>query len=176
MGADPNISLEDTRRNSFYPSTASALSLAVESKSHNTVKTLLAYGISNDLCHAGLDLAMKLGDEPLVTSIMQWGIQGKWLIEPYGVTVLFCAARTGHATVVKSLLEKGLDVNIWSEGHIPNVERDYMAFYCGEDNTSLRLAIRGGHPAVIDVLFQHGAEIDFKGDGPIILLNVVRRG
>ncbi|KAJ0415892.1 ankyrin repeat-containing domain protein [Aspergillus carlsbadensis] len=124
--------------------------------------------------HGGIKQTLSMGHErtPLVRLITQKGIQGKWLVEEFGVALLFCAARTGHVDVAKSLLEQGVDANTCSPEDIPCI-RENSFLVDAEHDTPLRLAIRGHHFAVIDLLFQHGAELDPNGDGPAFLLRAI---
>jgi ankyrin repeat protein len=167
MGADPNFSIESTRRNLHYIQRVRSLSMTVESRSPSTVRTLLDHGIRNDLCHMGLLLAMKLDALHLVTLIVQRGIQGKPLIEPFAVPLVFYAARVGYVDVVRGFLDKGLNVNIrWKVGMSHSGLTSFISY--PESDTLLGLAMRADDSEVVDLLLQHGAEMSLQ-DGPVLL-------
>ncbi|KAL3449235.1 ankyrin repeat-containing domain protein [Aspergillus insuetus] len=146
--------------------------MAVELRSPSTVRTLLDHGIRNGLCHMGLLLAMELNALHLVTLIMQKGVQGKPLIEPFAVPLVFYAASVGYVDVVRGFLDKGLNVDIrWKEGMLHSGITPFISY--SESDTLLGLAMRGNDSEVVDVLLQHGAELSLQ-DGPVLLLQAAR--
>jgi ankyrin repeat protein len=63
-------------------------------------------------------------------------------------TPLYYAAQTGLSSVVKLLLDKGVDINV----------------QCGDDNSALQAATSRGYEHVARLLLVRGADVNIKGD------------
>ena len=81
----------------------------------------------------------------------------------FGVNVLHLAAAGGSEDIVRLSLDRGFDVNLRVEG--------------GKRLTPLMFAARMGHPIVVKLLLERGAEVDATdNDGNSILAHAAARG
>lgn len=101
---------------------------------------------TNDLGVTALWAAAENGSASMVATLLEAGADPNSAL-PFGETPLMTAARTGNADVVGQLLAKGAAVDAATE------EGAYGA------QTALMWAVSERHPAVVEVLLSHGADV-----------------
>ena len=118
-----------------------------------------------------LFLAATNGNAALVETLLKSGADANAVL-PEGQTVVMAAARTGAPAVVKALLASGADTNV-HDGRL------------GE--TALMWAAAENHADAIDLLIEHGADVNARsnpadfprfsfGDGIVALMMTLPRG
>ena len=101
---------------------------------------------TNDLGVTPLWAACENGSSAMVESLLEAGADPNMAL-PFGETPLMTAARTGSADVVGPLLAKGAEVDAATQ------DGAYGA------QTALMWAVAQKHPAVVQVLLAHGANV-----------------
>ncbi|MFF1379508.1 ankyrin repeat domain-containing protein [Streptomyces sp. NPDC058308] len=117
------------------------------------VKQLLETGVvaadtqSSDQC-TGLDQAVRRGHAGVVSALVEAGADPEQRVGTYRETTPLClAAVHGHTLVVKCLLDAGVHADARNGmGHLPLV----LAATAGQE----------GHMSTVDLLLDHGADID----------------
>ena len=129
---------------------ATALHWAVYQDDRALVDLLIAAGADvnavNDLGVTPLYLAAAAGSAAIVKALLEKGARPDSATET-GVTPLMEAARSGSADAVRALLASGAGVNAR--------ERD-------RHQTALMWAVARRHPAIVQVLLDHGADVHAK--------------
>ena len=101
---------------------------------------------ANDLGVTALWAACENGSSAMVESLLEAGADPNRAL-PFGETPLMTAARAGNADVVGRLLAAGAEVDAATEPGAYGAQ------------TALMWAVAQKHPAVVDVLLAHGADV-----------------
>jgi ankyrin repeat protein len=120
---------------------------ALESRDWEAVKQTLVAGANPNTNFAGetaLHIATELGQEAVVTSLLQHGADPSPKTRYYELTPLHTAADRGDVRIVRSLLEAGADNEARTNG-------GWTPFHC---------AVAAGHFRVARLLLEHGANAD----------------
>lgn len=149
---------------------------AVEHDLPESLFLLLAAGVDpNDVetFHQSLLMeAVGRGHARIVTVLLQAGADVEWEEDITHSTALSLAARSGHTEIAKLLLDHGAKVDIALAAHLGLEDRVREFLDNGIDpntmgvrlRTPLQSAVVGGHVAVLKLLIDHGADVNF-GDG-----------
>ena len=101
---------------------------------------------TNDLGATPLWAACENGSSAMVTLLLEAGADPNRAL-PFGETPLMTAARAGNADAVGQLLSAGADVDAATEAGTHGAQ------------TALMWAVAQAHPAVVEVLLAHGADV-----------------
>ena len=101
---------------------------------------------TNDLGVTPLWTACENGSAPLVAILLEAGADPNRAL-PFGETPLMTAARAGDADVVGQLLSAGAEVDAATDAGAYGAQ------------TALMWAVAQAHPAVVEVLLAHGADV-----------------
>ena len=104
---------------------------------------------TNDLGVTPLWAACENGGSAMVFILLEAGADPDVAL-PFGETPLLTAARSGNADVVSQLLGSGADVDAATEAG------------ANGEQTALMWAVAQQHPAVVEVLLAHGANVDAR--------------
>lgn len=128
------------------PQGTTALSWAAYRDDVETARSLIEAGADVGLANAygevPLYFASANGSTPFIELLLGAGADPNW-IDPTGETLLMAVARVGKPDAALALIQAGARVD-----------------YVQEDNqqTALMVAVREGHPEVVTVLLDHGAD------------------
>jgi len=89
-------------------------------------------------------------------------------------TALYRACCQGKSQTVRELLKRGADCNITSKEELTPL---YIGRLKHKNNNSILIfsAVRQSHPAIVELLLQHGAEIDDFGPDEVTALHTAVR-
>lgn len=136
--------------NGIVEGDGTALIVAARAGNKLVVQFLLQQGADPNVAASGdgnaLIMAAKEGHAEIVDLLLNSGARVNEIVEG-DENALIQASGSGHVNVVQSLLSRGADVNmrVWSGGHD------------GEWRTALKMARKGGHNAVVQLLISAGA-------------------
>jgi ankyrin repeat protein len=149
-GADVNYHgvFEDKQKNVYR---GSVLLQAAAASQSDATTLLLESGADPDLKvdHPPLVLAAERGDVATVKALLDHGADVGVMAVPSGTTAPFVAARAGHLEVMREFLNRGYDPNTVVDVAISGGRRSRQ--------TALAVAIIEGHPAVVELLLESGA-------------------
>ncbi|KAJ5356295.1 hypothetical protein N7517_010904 [Penicillium concentricum] len=172
-GADPNIATE------YY---GTSLCRASSSGNINIVQCLLDHGATpNPSCPDGrkplfqLSRAALGGHNDILDLLLTRFDYVKSSTEPYQQAILLCvAAITGRTTLITDVFTKhNCDPNLRVTDE--RIFHPYSFSYM-PPQTALAWAAECNQPAIIDILFSHGASMTLPTEGPPVLLRSIQKG
>jgi ankyrin repeat protein len=142
---------------------------AAENGHEAIVKLLVEKGAEFDFTdtydgQTPLWMAAKNGHEAVVKLLVENGAKLNFKDKYNDQTPLWIAAAKGHEAVVKLLVEKGAEVDFKDKHHgqMSRLMTKVMRNRVGYGQTPLWVAAKNGHEAVVKLLVEKGAELDFK--------------